>query len=224
MTLILIPGLWLTGGAWAATRGHLAELGHDAVALDLPGQTGDGTPASFDDQTDAVLTAVDGCPDGAVVVGHSAAATLAWVAADRRPEAVRAVVMIGGFPSGDGQTYADFFKPEDGWVPFPGWEPFEGPDAEDLDADLRREFEAGAVPVPEAVTRGVVRLTDERRYAVPTVLVCPEFSPEEARAWIDGGDLPELARADDLTFVDIDSGHWPMLTQPQRLAALLADI
>ena len=34
----------------------------------------------------------DAAPDGAVVVGHSAAGSLAWMAADRRPDAVRAVV------------------------------------------------------------------------------------------------------------------------------------
>ena len=62
---------------------------------------------------------------------------------------------------------------------------------------------------------------DERRYAVPVTLVCPEFSPDDARAWIAAGDLPELARAADVDLVDLDSGHWPMLTRPQALARLL---
>lgn len=67
-----------------------------------------------------------------------------------------------------------------------------------------------------------MRLADERRYDVPVVLVCPEFTPAEAREWIDGGDLPELAKAKHLDVVDIDSGHWPMLTKPTELAQLLA--
>lgn len=106
---------------------------------------------------------------------------------------------------------------------FPGWAPFEGPDAADLDDDARRRFAAGAIPVPEGVTRAVVELTDERRFEVPIVLVCPEFAPAQAREWIAGGDLPELARAKHLELVDIDSGHWPMLTQPAELAAIIAD-
>ena len=57
---------------------------------------------------------------------------------------------------------------------------------------------------------------------VPVVLVCPEFSPDQAREWIDGGDVPELATAKHVDLVDIDSGHWPMLTQPKELARLLA--
>ncbi len=67
-----------------------------------------------------------------------------------------------------------------------------------------------------------MRLTDERRFDVPTVIVCPEFTPAEARAWIDAGDVPELAKAKHLDFVNIDSGHWPMFSKPNELARLLA--
>lgn len=108
-------------------------------------------------------------------------------------------------------------------MPFPGWAAFAGPDSADLDEQARRRFEAAAIPVPEKVTRGMVRLADERRLQVPVVVVCPEFSPAQAQQWIGAGDVPELARAEHLTFVDIDSGHWPMLTRPAELARLLAD-
>lgn len=80
------------------------------------------------------------------------------------------------------------------------------------------------VAVPVGVTRGVVRLVDERRFVVPTVLVCPEFTPQQARGWIDAGDSPELARARHLDLVDIDSGHWPMLSAPVELARILANV
>lgn len=72
------------------------------------------------------------------------------------------------------------------------------------------------------MTKGVVRLTDERRFDVPAVIVCPEFTPAEARAWIEAGDVPELAKAKHLDFVNIDSGHWPMFSKPNELARLLA--
>lgn len=155
-----------------------------------------------------------------MVVGHSAACTLAWLAADARPERVAKVALIGGFPAADGAAYADFFPMADGVMPFPGWGPFEGADSADLDDEARSRFAAGAVPVPEAVAKGIVRLKDERRFEVPVVLVCPEFSPAQARAWIEGGDVPELAKATRLEYVDIDSGHWPMLTKPAALAPI----
>jgi pimeloyl-ACP methyl ester carboxylesterase len=170
----------------------------------------------------AVLAAVDASPGKPMVVGHSAACTLAWLAADRRPEKVAGVALIGGFPSGDGERYADFFELHDGAMPFPGWGPFEGPDSADLDERARREIESAAIPVPEGVARGVVRLTDGRRFDVPVVLVCPEFGPAQAREWIDAGDVPELAKTAHLDLVDIDSGHWPMVSRPTELARLLA--
>ena len=134
------------------------------------------------------------------------------------------VVLIGGFPSSGDQPYADFFEVVDGAMPFPGWDVFEGPDAADLDEDTRRRMAAAAIPVPEGVARGVVRYRDDRRFDVPVTVVCPEFSVAQAREWIDGGQVPELARAKHLEFVDIDSGHWPMVTRPRELARLLAEI
>ena len=79
-----------------------------------------------------------------------------------------------------------------------------------------------AIPVPEGVTRGVIKLADDRRYDVPVVLVCPEFTSAQAREWIDHGQVPELAKSKNISYVDIDSGHWPMITAPAELASLLS--
>jgi hypothetical protein len=78
------------------------------------------------------------------------------------------------------------------------------------------------VPVPVEVARGIVRLTDERRYDVPVAAICPEFTPAQAREWIEAGDTPETALVKHLDLIDIDSGHWPMVTRPAELAAMLA--
>ncbi|WMX44352.1 alpha/beta fold hydrolase [Streptomyces roseicoloratus] len=224
MDILLIAGLWLDGSAWDDVVPRLTELGHRPVPLTLPGQGDGAASATLDDQVAAVVAAVDAAPGKPLVVGHSAAVSLAWAAADARPEKVAGVAMIGGFPAGDGRAYADFLPVHEGWMPFPGWEPFEGPDAADLDDDARKRFAAAALPVPEAVVKGVVRLTDERRFEVPVTLVCPEFTPAQAREWIAAGDSPELARVTRLDCVDIDSGHWPMLTSPFPLALLLAGV
>lgn len=221
MDIVLIPGLWLDGSAWDDVLPELEKLGHRGIAVTLPGQ-GDGTTsATYDDQAGAVLAAVDAAEGAPLVVGHSAACTLAWVAADRRPEAITGVALIGGFPSTHDSGYADFFEPTGDTVPFPGWEPFEGPDSDDMSAELKAEVAARTHPVPVGVTRGKVQWTDEGRHAVPLTLICPEFSPEQAQEWIEAGDVPELADATALELVDLDSGHWPMFTQPAALAALL---
>ncbi|MFG3262655.1 MULTISPECIES: alpha/beta fold hydrolase [Streptomyces] len=222
MDMLLIGGLWLNASVWERVASAVEALGHRPVPLTLPGQGDGAVSATLDDQVAAVLAAVDAAPGKSLVVGHSAACTLAWLAADRRPERVAKVALIGGFPSTDGQPYADLFEVRDGVMPFPGWSPFEGPDAADLDEEGRRELADAAVPVPVGVARGVVRLTDARRFDVPVVLVCPEFTPEQAQEWINAGDVPELARSKHVDFADIDSGHWPMVTRPVELARILA--
>ncbi|MFE7664834.1 alpha/beta fold hydrolase [Streptomyces celluloflavus] len=221
MEILLIGGLWLDGTAWDEVTPALEALGHRPRPVTLPGQ-GDGrSSATLDEQVAAVLAAVDATAEKPMLVAHSAACTLGWLAADARPEQVAKLALIGGFPHEDGHPYADFFDIRDGAMPFPGWGPFEGADSADLDEELRRRIAAGAVPVPEQVARGVVRLTDRRRYDVPVLVVCPEFTPEQAREWITAGEAPELSRAEHVEFADIDSGHWPMFTKPAELARLL---
>jgi pimeloyl-ACP methyl ester carboxylesterase len=222
MDIVLIAGLWLDGSAWDAVVPELTALGHRPVPLTLPGQGDGSASATLDDQVTAVLAAVDAAPGKLAVAGHSAACTLAWLAADARPEKVARVILIGGFPAAAGERYADFFELKDGVMPFPGWGPFEGPDSADLDEEARRSLESAAIGVPEGVARGVVRLTDERRFGIPVVVVCPEFTPARVKEWMAAGDVPELAKAEHLDFADIDSGHWPMFTRPAGLARLLA--
>ncbi|MFG2846127.1 alpha/beta fold hydrolase [Kitasatospora sp. NPDC048296] len=223
MDILLIAGLWLDGSAWDEVVSELTALGHRPVPLTLPGQGDGAASATLDDQLAAVVAAVDAAPGKPLVVGHSAASSLAWLAADTRPEKVAKVALIGGFPAADGRAYADHFAIENGAMPFPGWGPFEGADSADLDQETRHRLASAAIPVPEGVARGVMRLTDVRRFDVPVVVVCPEFTPAQAEEWIAAGESPDLARVTHLEYVDLDSGHWPMATRPRDLARVLAE-
>ena len=222
MDIVLIAGLWLDASVWDNVAAQLQAHGHRAVPVTLPGQGDGDTSATLADQVAAVVAAVDAAAGTPMVVGHSAASSLAWLAADARPRKVGKVVLIGGFPSPDGAAYFDGLPVKDGALPFPGWGEFEGPDSADLNDAARQAIASAAIPVPEGVVRGVITLTDERRYDVPTVVVCPEFTPAKAREWIGHGQVPELAKSKDVSFLDIDSGHWPMISAPAELARLLA--
>jgi pimeloyl-ACP methyl ester carboxylesterase len=208
MDILLIAGLWLDGSVWDNVAAHLEARGHRAVPVMLPGQGDGNMSATLADQMAAVVAAVDAAVGRPMVVGHSAACTLAWLAADARPAKISKVALIGGFPAADGETYAGAFPVQNGAMPFPG--------------AAQQAFASAAIPVPEGVTRGVIRLADERRYDVPVVLVCPEFTPAQAREWIGQGGVPELTKSKTVSFLDIDSGHWPMISAPADLARLLA--
>jgi pimeloyl-ACP methyl ester carboxylesterase len=222
MDVLLIAGLWLRHSIWDDVAAELERQGHRPRPIALPGVDDGSNTATLADQLDAVVAQIDRS-ERPMVVGHSAACTLAWMAADRRPDQVSMVALIGGFPAADGDTYADFFETTDGAMAFPGWGPFEGADSTDLDQAARNEIASGAVPVREGVSKGIVYLTDPRRFDVPTIVICPEFTADQAKAWIDGGDVPELAAAKRLSLVDIDTGHWPMVTASSELARILSD-
>ena len=51
------------------------------------------------------------------------------------------------------------------------------------------------VDVPGKVACGEVRYENDARFDVPVLIVYPEFDPDQARQWIEAGDVPELARA-----------------------------
>ncbi len=108
-------------------------------------------------------------------------------------------------------------------VPFPGWEPFEGPDSDDLSAEVKAAVAQGAIAVPASVSPR--RRTPERRRRASLRRAgddgLPEFSPAEPE-WVEGGTVAELAKATTVDYVDIDSGHWPMYSQPVELARILA--
>jgi pimeloyl-ACP methyl ester carboxylesterase len=224
MEIVLVPGLWLDGASWDAVVPYLSEAGHTVQALTLPGmeaREADRSGVTLGDHVSAVVDAVDAATEPALVVGHSAAAALAFCAADARPDKVARVVYVGGFPVPAGHEFMGGFQPEGDGVPFPGWEAFAGPDSDDIDEALKQELLDRFIPSPAGVMTGKVELSGDRRYDVPATVICPEFSPADLRAWIEAGEVPELARTRDLRLVDLESGHWPQFTQPARFAELI---
>jgi pimeloyl-ACP methyl ester carboxylesterase len=123
MDIVLIAGLWLDGSTvWGNVAADLEARGHHAVPVTLPGQGDGNTSATLADQSAAVIAAVDAAAGRPMVVGHSAACSLAWLAADARPGKISKVVLIGGFPSSDGKAYFD--ATQDGALTFLGWDEF----------------------------------------------------------------------------------------------------
>ncbi len=159
--------------------------------------------------------------DGTVaLVGHSAGCAIAWAAADARPERVAHIVMVGGFPTADGDAIADSFTPVDGEVPLPPWDDFDAADLADMDDTLRARFADTAIPSPAGVTTDPQRLVDDRRLAIPVTVICTEFTGQQVTSWIDEGLAPvrEFAHIEHLDMVDLPTGHWPQFTRPDDLA------
>jgi pimeloyl-ACP methyl ester carboxylesterase/uncharacterized damage-inducible protein DinB len=232
MDIILIPGLWLDGSSWDKVVPVLEKAGHHAHPLTLPGMESvdaDRSGVTLTDQVDAVVRAIDSIePVGTgkvLVVGHSAGAGIAYAAADARPDRVARLIYVGGFPTANGGALAAGFPAENGEVPLPDWSEFDEADLGDLDEAALAGFRARAIPAPERVVKDPVRLTDERRYEIPTTVICPEFTSEALKGWIAEGMAPvqEFTKLRYLDYIDLPTGHWPQFTRPEELGrAILA--
>lgn len=230
MDIILIPGLWLDASTWDAVTPHLEQAGHRVQALTLPGMTRDAdrSEVTLADQVEAIVAAIDDLEGPVVLVGHSAGCALAHAAVDARPDRVAHVVHVGGFPNPDGEPLLPGLPAEGGEVPMPDWVALgEEANVADFDDELLEEFYAAAIPAPLRVLEDPVSLSDdERRFYVPATMVCPEYSAEDLQHWLAEGEegLSELARIEDVDYVDLPGGHWPQVTQPEALARIILDV
>jgi pyruvate dehydrogenase E2 component (dihydrolipoamide acetyltransferase) len=98
--------------SWVSNQGALAD-GRTVLALDLPGH-GESSPdvgtGSLDELATVVLAFLDALGiDRTHLVGHSMGAALCLVLADREPDRVRSLALVG--PAGTGQKInADFIR------------------------------------------------------------------------------------------------------------------
>lgn len=229
MDIILIPGLWLDAGSWDQVVPVLEAEGHRALPLTLPGMespAADRSVVSLRDHVAAVVTAIDACDEGPVMlVAHSAGGALAHAAVDARPERVARAMYVGGFPVASGEHIADGFAVSESDIPFPDWESFEAADLRDLDEAARADFRARAIPAPARLATDRQVLSDDRRHQVPVSLVCPEYTSEMLQGWVEAGygSVSELAAIRHVEYVDLPTGHWPQFTRPVDLGRCIVE-
>jgi pimeloyl-ACP methyl ester carboxylesterase len=229
MDIILIPGLWLDASSWDDVVPTLRAAGHTPRPLTLPGL---GAPAAesadigISDWVAAAVAEIDRAEGPVVVVGHSGGGNVAWGAADARPDRVARVVLVDTAVPPDGGMISEFDL-ADGVVPFPGWDSFDEPDVADLDEATRAATAPRTLSVPARVPTDRIRLTDERRHAVPVTVLTGHLEDVEYRAFL--REWPPFAEefdaVADTEILKLGTGHWPQFSQPQRLAdAILAAI
>ncbi len=107
---LLIHGSCHGAWCWRDLLGELANLGHDAHAIDLPGHGADTTPLSevtLDLTRDAVLAA---STRDSIVLGHSWGGYPISAAAEADPAAMRALVYLCAYVPVSGLSMIDMRK------------------------------------------------------------------------------------------------------------------
>jgi pimeloyl-ACP methyl ester carboxylesterase len=244
-TYVLVGGAWIGGWAWNEVAEALRGEGHDVHPVTLTGlgeRVHEAHPGvTLDTHIADVVDVLDreGLTD-VVLVGHSYASFVVEGAADRRPERIGAVVYVDSAPMGDGVALLDLSPPDeraavervveqqgDGWLlPFPGIEQL-GQQASlaGLDDAALERLAAHATPQPFGTYTQPLALSGRAPRYRRGVVVCSDggISVAQIRAALASGNPGMFAvyAGDDWRFDEIRTGHWPMLSAPADLAAVL---
>src|SRR3712207_4261262 len=242
---VLVGGGWLGGWCWQRVARRLREAGHDAYPVTLTGLGERVHLATPEVNLETHITDVVNLIEfedlhDAVLLGHSYAGLVVTGVADRVPERIGQLVYLdtGSFP--DGTVIIDSFPPEtrryiedqveqsgDGWrFPMPPWRELSNfGSLEGLDDTQLERLRSRAVAQPFGTFTQPLRLENLAREALPKVGILCSFSLEHVQEMIASGDpvFRELA-SPNWRFVELRTGHYPMFSRPDDLAAVLLDL
>ncbi|MEV1026950.1 alpha/beta fold hydrolase [Streptomyces sp. NPDC050264] len=233
---VLVPGLFTGPRVWRATAEKLTARGARTHTVDLgPADDPETHIARVVETVDAIGAAGD--ERDVVLVGHDYGMHPAVGAADRRAHRVARIVYVDtalvqdGVPAlvalADHEVRERLAAAADttGELPPPArdewhrWGSTAGLSDEDLDL-----LTASAAAQPLGTLARPLRLTDGSEGVPTTGVLCAESGATIAtvRMLLNFGDpmLKALARPD-VTFFELPTGHWPMLSCPEELANVL---
>ena len=228
--IVLVPGFWLGSWAWDAVLPHLERSDTRVTSLTLPGLDAvdtDRSAVTFDAHVRAVVDRRIGLRRA-----HGLGRTQR-----RRPGGVRRHRSHpGSRPLGSSTSTrapcptAQPLRPDLASdvieIPLPTWAELEadGSSLEGLDEKALETFRANAVPEPAGPAREPIVLTNEKRYQVPSTVVCSTFPSAVIAQMADGGHpmAAELAKLP-VTYVDLPTGHWPMWSRPEEVANVILE-
>ncbi|MCL4794841.1 MAG: alpha/beta fold hydrolase [Bryobacteraceae bacterium] len=114
---LLVHGAWQGAWCWREVVERLTALGHEVVAVDLPGHGDDPAEPGGVYMEDYIRGTVDALERGGgdtILVGHSMGGVVSQ-AGEAAPELIRALVYVAALVPADGGTMMDFvagFDPE----------------------------------------------------------------------------------------------------------------
>jgi pimeloyl-ACP methyl ester carboxylesterase len=225
--IVLVPGFWLGAWAWDEVAATLRASGHHVTPITLPGlesADADRSSVGAEDHVQAIVAAVEAAPSRPVLVLHSAAGFTGYAASDRVPEKIAAIVYVDTAP-GKGAMDPDFDAADKPMV----WEEIEAEENLDgLSEEQKRVFRERAVPVPGAVLREAIELTNDARRDIPSTIVATGYTSEQYQTyarehpeWAFLAGIPELRN---LRWVDLPTSHWPMWSRPEELARIIGEV
>jgi pimeloyl-ACP methyl ester carboxylesterase len=229
-TFVLVPGAWLGSWAWKKVTPVLAARGHEVYPVTL---TGMGERVHLLSESVGMDTAVQDVLNvikfndlhEVVLVGHSFAGKVVAVVADRAHERVEKVVYVDAFrpervrtPQAGFDPSGEFGPPPPGSLGIPLTEETIDRIGKDVKGANRAWMMSMATPWPIKLAKDPITLSEGYDEMKEAYVFCSQ-SGDPVDEIISGkwGKLEGPYRV-------IDSGHWPMITTPRRLAEDLMEL
>ena len=237
--IVLVPGAWLGSWAWQDVTTALRQAGHDVHPMTLTGVAERADEASpkvdLDTHVEDIVELVEGADlRDVVLVGHSYGGMPVSIAAGPLAERLAAVVYVDSGILPAGTTQLDLSTPEEqerikaigaetGLVDPPPFDPEADPvNLVGLEAGVLQAIRDAVTPHPYASMAQPLQYRPAAR-EVPNVLVACTFSEEQVQELIEARH-PYFAALAGAEVIGLPTGHWPMFSEPDRLAAILDGI
>jgi pimeloyl-ACP methyl ester carboxylesterase len=238
---LFVHGGFHASWCWERTIAELQELGHDGVAVDLPGHGAlVDQESTLANRRDAIVALMR---PGDVLVGHSGGGFDATLAADARPDLVSHIVYLAAALPREGKTYPEAMAMRDADDEL--GEEFDGDVGEMLSylafddegamtfADFEGAWKYFYHDCDEETARWAFDRLDPERFGDTTVtpVSVPQFwAADLPRSFIlcqQDRSMPRwladtVARRLGVEQLTIDTSHSPFLSRPRELAELLA--
>jgi pimeloyl-ACP methyl ester carboxylesterase len=226
---VLVPGAWLGAWAWDEVAVLLRGEGHGVYPVTLSGLAERrGADAGQQQHVEDILAVVESQDlRDVVLAGHSYSGIPVGQAAGRIGDRLRQVVYVDSNIPTDGKSFVDGWSEEgQAWVreqlEASGgyWPPLEKDDYADQDLS------------DEAILAILERGTPHpgRSISEPAELVraIGELPTTYLKCLMDGAtpstDVLEQLKSPSWELVELDTGHWPMFSQPAALAQILSAV
>jgi pimeloyl-ACP methyl ester carboxylesterase len=224
---VLVPGAWLGAWAWDKVVLELRSAGHRAHPLTLSGLAEkQGVPAGQQTHVQDIVEEIERHDlRDVVLVGHSYSGIPVGQAGERIGDRLSRVVFVDSEVPIDGESFASH------WYEGPAaleasiaenggfWQPLNAADydGQGLTDEQIARIVGGSTPHPGATLTEPAVLERSIGELPVTYIKCLLDSPEPSAT------VAQLLSSERWRLITMDTGHWPMFSQPSELARILLD-
>jgi pimeloyl-ACP methyl ester carboxylesterase len=230
-TFVFVAGAWLGGWCWRDVASRLRAGGHAVITATLSGVGERAHLISREISLETHVSDIAGLLHyrdltGVTLVGHSYGGTVITAVAERHPDRIGRLVYLDASVPRDGESNNGVIGAQqttqlrswaeaggDGWrVPLAPYV------LENLAAEIRPWVEERLTPHPLRVFEEPVKLRSAAAAVLPRAFLQTSLQSELYRG------LMSRARAAGWYCRELKGGHYPMLREPQVVAAALSEL